>query len=682
MPAQVFPLDDRRRTWVFYAILMGAVSALFFASLVHHKLDNHDAETFRDNARISEDFWFFFSPEKEQASGRPAAELTKWVASLFLGEDPGLFHLLVVATHTLASLLLAFLCRRLGINLELSLLGGLLFLVNVTHFQGVHWISALDYPLALVWSFLGVLCYLRYCDASRAGWLVGLHAGLGIGVLTHMAAAAAGPLCLYWSWHQGHDLKTALRRLVPLGAVLALLVFFALRLTEQKTSTWATLDYHAVQGVAASFLGIVRMLLWYVGRLLTTAHWLPLSVYKLQPWELYFGGAVLAGILVLIWKKVFPLSVWGMWILLSLFPFLTIPENLIFQFLKEGPSRYLYLATAGSSVLLAWVLQQMALRLRSWGPFLLPVVLAALLVSSYAGLKRLEGFSFYLSGRHYIAADRIDEGVGELRRAIDQAGEAIPLQDAYLRLSTALLYLGEDPRPVLDQALRRFPTDFMLRAIVAVLEAESSAPDVRQRGQTWLGAATRRAATAGLENVFKRHLSTLYTNLGKGYVRREDPLPAIQAYQRALEYTPDRDMTVQSLSRAYALLGLQLDGQQRMEEAVSPLQRAVDLDPANLEARLHLGWLRYRQGHLQEAISHYRQVLARGLNSRAQFRLGLAYLVQGNVPAAEDAFGRAVRFFGASEGAHLGVVDHLQKLIDEDVQAGAARRILQAYWNL
>ena len=74
--------------------------------------------------------------------------------------------------HTLASLLLALMFRRMGLNLELAFLGGLLFLVDVSHFHSVHHISALDFALGLVWGVLAVIFYLRYLATSQRniGW--------------------------------------------------------------------------------------------------------------------------------------------------------------------------------------------------------------------------------------------------------------------------------------------------------------------------------------------------------------------------------------------------------------------------------------------------------------------------------------------------------------------------------
>ncbi len=176
-------LQSGRLIWPGYICLVGVLSALYFGSLKDHLLSMDDHEAFQDNIAIGEDFTYFFSPEKQQPSGRPLAELTKFCAYLLWGNDPGLFHLLVVACHALVAILVARLAWRMGLSLRLSMVGGLLFLVNVAHFQAVHWIQAIEYPLALIWGLGALLCFLRYFSTRKIRCLWGLYGGLLIGIL-------------------------------------------------------------------------------------------------------------------------------------------------------------------------------------------------------------------------------------------------------------------------------------------------------------------------------------------------------------------------------------------------------------------------------------------------------------------------------------------------------------------
>ena len=141
MPSSIFSLTSTHRTWATYTLLLATLTWVCFGSLRFHLLETHDFETFRDNAKVSADFAYFFSDQKEQASGRLLHEFSMWLAHLAFGQDPAAFHLLVVALHFCASLLLCLTFIRAGADLELSMLGGLLFLLNVAHFRAVQWIA-------------------------------------------------------------------------------------------------------------------------------------------------------------------------------------------------------------------------------------------------------------------------------------------------------------------------------------------------------------------------------------------------------------------------------------------------------------------------------------------------------------------------------------------------------------
>ena len=96
---------------------------------------------------MGDDFFAFL--QSDQRHGRPLVQLCIWLAYICFGGDPLSLHVLGLAFHTLAIILLALTCRRLGLTAELSFTTGLLFLVSTAHFRAVFWISAMAYPLAL-----------------------------------------------------------------------------------------------------------------------------------------------------------------------------------------------------------------------------------------------------------------------------------------------------------------------------------------------------------------------------------------------------------------------------------------------------------------------------------------------------------------------------------------------------
>ena len=586
-------LQDRRFLWPAYILVICLLSALCFGSLKDHLLDVHDQETFQDNIAIGEDFSFFFSPEKQQPTGRPAADLVKYIAYEIGGNDPGFFHLLVVAVHTLAALLVASLSWRLGMGLRLSLAGGLLFLVNVAHFQAVHHISALDYPLALALGLGALHCYLTWMSTRRWCWLLGFYLASVVSIATLAVMVFLWPFCLYLSWSRGQELKTTVRPLLPLLALMAVELVLIVAITPGETNAGRAIGLYLGKDAADHLSSMGKVLLWFSSRLVTTAHWLLVPLYELQPWELYAGAGVLTGLAVLVRWKGSPGSLWSVWVLLSLLPFLPLTDTEGILQRPSGPSRYLYLATAGTSLLLAWGLEEASRGLRSWGRYLYPGVLAAILICSCFSLKRSEAISRYASGRNYVARGDIETGVEQLRRAIEQGRDAIHLEDAYERICYMGTGMGEAEaeEAVLNEALVMFPENLDLNMYRLALDWMKPDSLLSGRAREQLeafksGEAPLSVASgSGKQITFrdreiiqaaKRQIAAFYhntgLNLGTGLVTLENLDRAILAYRRALEFDPDRTMTSKSLVTALASAG-------RQSEAVMAALEAVERNP-------------------------------------------------------------------------------------------------------
>ena len=545
MTPSLFLFSSSWRSWIVYAALIATVAAVLFGNLRHHPPGIDDASTFRDNVATSQDFSFFFeSPEvKELGSGRPLAEFTKWLAYSVWGNDSAAFHLLVVVIHALASLLLAAVAFRLGAHLELCFLGGLLFLANAAHFSAVHWISAMDYPLALFWGLVALWCYGEQIESHRRSWFVGFHLALILGIMAHVAVVAILPVCLYLSHLHGRRLMFSLWRLIPAGVAAGGVAILLMAFTARDTTTWSALtaDLGDTPWVA---LELLRSFLWLPGRLVSTAHWMWTPLFEQHPWELGLGGCALASMIWLIWRRRFPASLWSIWTLSFLLPF--VPLTLV----HTGISRYIYLASAGSSVLLSWVLQRgccgLAARSRPLGVFVFVGFVLALLASSYAALRKAEFVSLYRSGRYHYAVGEDRKGLQLLAQSLEGAGNLIPRASAYHRMVTLSLTLGDDYQPLLREALEAFPDDFNLRAVLAVAESLSEDASTRQRGIQSLAALQRETD----RREFNHAVAVIHHNLGHRYRVLNLPEPATRAFETALVHGPHRINSAQGLAWA------------------------------------------------------------------------------------------------------------------------------------
>ena len=303
----VFAIRESALSWCLYAVLMCILTFATFGNLSTHLFHTHDQEYLQDTAASQGDFWFVVSPQRIYP-GRPTFNLYLWAAYKLFKEEPAGYHLLQVWLHFLASLLVAFTFRRLGATFELSLIGGLLFLMNVAHFRAVHWISATSYILALVFGLGAVLLYHRGLEADRRVWTLAAALVLAAAVCAHPSAAIVALLCLFLALQ---------RRLAIWRAAYACLPLFAAAFISGVVLTVVYSGAPQVEATlrAPEFLAVIRNLLWMGGRLITNAFWLPdfILLEEYTYWELAAGFLLLSGSLFLAVRKGSSLLFWTVW---------------------------------------------------------------------------------------------------------------------------------------------------------------------------------------------------------------------------------------------------------------------------------------------------------------------------------------------------------------------------------
>lgn len=598
MDLSLLKLRGELHIWLYFAALYFGLGLACFAPLRHHLIDTHDAETFGEHAAISADFFFLFSPDKAASSGRLVDEFIMWVAYLAWGNAPALFHLLSVACHLLAGFSLALLYRRLGADMELSFGAGLLFMLNVAHLQAVQWISALEYPLAVLVATLAVHFYARFLQVRTLRRLAAFYTLLVVGLLTHIAVAMVWPFCLFLSARAGMPTRAALKYLVPFALPLIPTLSLIAYCTSQHTSTADALVAYVTSSLFELFSGMGSTLFWFCGRLFTTAHWLPLPVYQLQPWELFAGVMAFFFMGVLLWRRISPVDLWVAWSLLFLCPFLFLPQQFIVD-MPVGPSRYLYMASAGSSLIIAWFLQQAgALLARQWpeaNPVVYRVLLAFLVVYSMTVVKKAEAFAFYTSGRAYLSALEIDTGITQLRLALDVGGDIIDRHDAYARMGLVLLYTPDEAVELVEEGLIYYPESIPLNLYKLTLDSVSDDSESRALADEKLAQLKE---NADLITV----IGQSYFNLATGFRNRGDSQKAALAYMHSLAFLPDRLPTLKGL----ALVLFNLDYRDR---AAAVFERIISIDKSDINTHYALAKLYSLQGQTERAQRLYEYIV-------------------------------------------------------------------------
>jgi len=185
-----------------------------FWGLAEHPIHTHDDEYFADAQASQGDFSYVFSSERINP-GRPTFNLYLWAAYRLFGSSPRAFHILQVSLHLFASVLFALTAHRLGAPLSSSLAAGLLFLVSISHYRAVHWISCTAYVVALICSLSTLLLYHRYVRTAQHWWRAASVLAYLAAVLSHGSTVVLAAPCALLEWQQGRSLRRALGSVIP-----------------------------------------------------------------------------------------------------------------------------------------------------------------------------------------------------------------------------------------------------------------------------------------------------------------------------------------------------------------------------------------------------------------------------------------------------------------------------------
>ena len=674
MPKMIpFPirfLNDARFRWPLFAALLCALAALSLGSLTGLMLDAHDLENFIDSAAISEEFSYLFTTDKHHTSGRPLYEFIIWVGYVLWGDDARYFHLLGIAWHVIAALLLTRLCQRLGADWTTSAVTGLLFFYAASHYRAIHWISAQCYIVSFILLCCGLLAHIAR-DEGKARASAALYISLICGLLVHTATIVVLPLAAARSWSQQR----------PVGAVLKGL---ALPCAVGVLEVLAIRTYYAsapqVGQLSRGFdpLGHVESLFYMLSRLFTTAYVLPFALDETARWEPVVGGAALLGCGALALWRCGAASFWAVWVVACLLPFLVLaPEHI--AGLMAGPSRYLYAASAGVAALSGLLLEQLARRVgRSAFLLLIPLVLLG-----HFNLQRAEGLSHYLSGRTAMVSREWETVTSQMEQAMQCCAPWLPLEDSYHRIFVAQLALGEEVAARLAAARVRLPASPVLMILGEVLAAENADPQVRRAA---LNNIEQHVLDAGesrgdLQNI----ADTFFRNRGVGFVDAGHYGRALPALSQVIKRHPKDQNIVIYWAYAHFHLGNYAEAARawafvnKPEWVVQTWKKAVAAAPDDALARLELARSLTLDDKLVEAIEQYQVLLQTSASAEVYFELALLYLRKGDRVAGRKQFESGVERYGLAAAEDLGVDSRLRAL-NERQSASVAAELLERYW--
>ena len=584
----MFDLRDNAVTYGAYAVLMACLAAAAFGGFADMPFDTDDFDYIHDARSVLDEPARLFAPEN-RLPGRPTTDILFAVTYAFWGNDPTSYHLLLVGLHLIASLLLAYTLRRLDVGLELSLLAGILFLLNVAHFRAVQWISCVAYPLALILGLVAILFLQRFLESPKKSSLALATAMLGLAVGSHPASASFALFCTYRAWRQGHDARTILISAGPL-------LFVAIGGVAFLHSTYPDAPQSA-ELMTAPTLGLMfQNLLVLSGRLATAGHWLPLLPSAPLHWEWVLGAVVLTGLVVLVLRRAQAFDEWAVWTIVAILPF--VGRDM------EGLSRHLYFASAGFSIILALSIAGVArkcghLRCLPGRRLILISISIAIAVYATLALQRSEAIAYYYSGRAYAARGEQKEALSHFKKAVAVDATLVP-EDGYQRMAACGFAFGESTALLLREGLLHFPQSPGIEVFLGINEFLNDDPRAWNRGERWVYGALENAPDRG---QLQQHAAIGLNHLGLHFQRDGQYERAASLHVRALKLRPTYSKALFALYRA-------LEAQGKSKEAIQVCREAVRLNPRDAMTLHEFGRLLARSGHRAEALKTLENALA------------------------------------------------------------------------
>jgi len=159
------------------------------------------------------------------------------------------------------------------------------------------------------------------------------------------------------------------------------------------------------------------------------------------------------------------------------------------------------------------------------------------------------------------------------------------------------------------------------------------------RGKALVNLGKFDEAFTALESYLQTHPQSDDAAYLLAYIRfRQDkPKESLQLFTAAARLKDPTADDLKVVALNYVLLS-------DYDDAARYLEKSLAADPANLEARYHLGRVRYQQNRFDQAIAAFREVLRRDPgNLKAENNLGLSLEAKNEVDAALDAYRQAVK---------------------------------------
>ncbi len=584
----------------------------------------------------------------------PLVDTVFWIEKKLWGAAPLGYHLVSIACHVGAALLLVAVLRRL--HIKGAWLAAAIFALHPVHAESVAWISELKNTMSGVF-FLGtVLAYLKF-DETRTPSSYAMAGGLFWGALLSKTTTVVWPIgmiTIIW-WKRGAlSWKRDVLPLIPFAALAYLDGWVALRIEREAVgNAVGELRFSLVQRLVIAghacwfYLG---KLLWPVGLCPIYPQW---QVNHLRGVDYLYPIGILA-LLVVLWiqrkKSRAPFAAL-LFFVGTLSPLLGI---FLFSYQRYSfvADHFQYLASLGVITLVAtggvWLQERW--RLVPWftGIALCVAVLATLAIltrehsRAFANLGAFARATLAGNPDSWVARDQLGLVLtfeGKLTEAIDEFHQALRANPKYGLLNYDLGCVLQSQGRI-EEAVQQYQ------------QAIEWQPDLaRPRYNLGCILASQGKFAEAIEQYqdalrLEPYAFDVRNNLGIALASSGKLDEAIAQFQKAVELRP-------GFAEAHVNLGHALATQGNFTEAVQHYEEALRVDTNNASAHYNLANLLAEYGRDDEAVSHYTAAARLAPNdARIQINLGNLFLKQARWDKAIAAYADALRVDPAAFEAH------------------------------
>jgi protein O-mannosyl-transferase len=645
IPDPIPPAENpsaRRHDLLVCFLLLLAILAVFSQVRSFDFVNIDDPEYITTNARVRAGLsweglrWAFTSGYA--GNWFPITWLSHMLDAQLFGMDAGLHHIVNVLLHSLSTILLFVMLKRMTKARWRSAFVAFLFGLHPLHVESVAWVTERKDVLSAFFWILTLWFYARYVEKPRFRRYVHVIASFSLGLLSKSMVVTLPFVLLlldFWPLRRtavsaqavaakaGQKPKPNRQERPKLTAVLIekaplLALSFAVSVitfvVQRRSGAVAPLDYVPLAtrlgNGLLSYITYIGRMFWPTG----LAVFYPLPT-ELPLWQVTAAFVLLALISYLVVRRIRTspyLAVGWFWYLGTLVPVIGVIQ----VGMQAHADRYTYLPLIGLFLMLAWGLADL---LRVWPPAKKTLAAVAVVFSSACLFLTWHQIQYWQDSRtlfEHALAVTIDNAVahnglgialseqGRFEDAISHFQEAIRIKPRYPEarssLGAALLRLGRT-----DDAIRQL--EDAIRISPGALEAR--------------------------------------INLGIAFQTQGKTDGAVEQLLKAIQIQPDSANAHYNLGRAYAGAG-------RIGEAAGEFLIASKLEPGNAEAHYNLGITLARGGDMGAATTEFTRALQINPDyGAAHNNLGSALASQGRLDDAILHFREAVRLMPDSEEA-------------------------------